>query len=174
MKIKPISILLFLLVITHTFSQENDEEEQTKHKVVLLLGLTHIPETTEEGEPLKSEEVPTIGVDYYYKLNPKWQLGVVVDLELGKYAVDFGGENIPRENAVVTGLVAGYTLLKGWSIFAGPGVEFERSRNIFIVRASTEYEFELGKNWGLAPALSFDFKKEYSTYSLGIGISKSF
>ncbi len=174
MKIKPISILLFLLVITHTFSQENDEEEQTKHKVVLLLGLTHIPETIEEGEPLKSEEVPTIGVDYFYKFNPKWQLGVVVDLELGKYAVDFGGENIPRENAVVTGLVAGYTLLKGWSIFAGPGVEFERSRNIFIVRASTEYEFELGKNWGLAPGICFDFKKEYSTYSLGIGISKSF
>lgn len=174
MKVSPISFLLILLVITHSFSQENDEEEQTKHKLVLLLGLTHIPETIEEGESLKSEELPTIGVDYYYKLNPKWQIGVVVDVELGKYAVDFGGENIPRENAVVTGVVAGYQILKGWNVFAGPGVEFERNKNIFIIRASTEYEFELGKNWGLSPTFSYDFKKEYSTYSLGIGVSKRF
>lgn len=174
MKFKPISFLLFLLVIMPVLSQENDKEEQTKHKVVLLLGLTHIPETIEEGESLKSEEIPTIGLDYFYKFNPKWQIGIVVDLELGKYAVDFGGENIPRENAVVTGVVAGYTLLKGWSVFAGPGVEFESNRNLYIFRATTEYEFELGNNWGLSPALSFDFKKEYSTYSFGVGLSKMF
>lgn len=174
MKIKPLSFLLFLLAITPALSQENDEEEQTKHKVVLLLGFTHIPETIEEGEPLKSEEVPTIGIDYFYKFNPKWQIGVVVDLELGEYAVDFGGENIPRKNAVVTGVVAGYTLLKGWSIYAGPGIEFESNRNLFIFRATTEYEFELGKNWGLSPGFSYDFKKEYSTFALGVGISRSF
>jgi hypothetical protein len=174
MKISSINLLLFLLVITPALSQENEEEEQTKHKVVLLLGFTHIPETIEEGEPLKSEEVPTIGVDYFYKFHPKWQIGVVVDVELGKYAVDFGGENIPRENAVVTGVVAGYTLLKGWSVYAGPGIEFESNRNLFIFRAATEYEFELGKNWGLSPGFSYDFKKEYSTFALGVGISRSF
>jgi hypothetical protein len=97
-----------------------------------------------------------------------------VDLELGEYAVDFGGENIPRENAVVTGVAVGYNLFKGWSIFAGPGVEFERNKNLFIIRAATEYEFELENNWGLSPALSFDFKKEYSTYSFGVGLSKKF
>ena len=174
MKFGPLSFILLLLAITPAFSQESEGEEQTKHRVALLFGLTHIPRTIENGEMLKSEELPTIGVDYFYILNQKWHIGVVLDLELGKYAVDFDGENIPRENAVVTGLVAVYRILKGWSIFTGPGVEFERNKNIFIVRASTEYEFELGKNWGLAPALSFDFKKEYFTYSLGIGISKSF
>lgn len=174
MKIKPFGFLLFLLVITPALSQENEKEEETKHKVILLVGLTHIPETIEEGEVSNSENVPTIGLDYFYKLNPKWAIGVVVDLELGKYAVNFGGENIPRENAVVTGVVAGYTLLKGWSIYAGPGVEFESNRNLFIFRATTEYEFELGKNWGLSPGFSYDFKKEYSTYALGVGISRSF
>ena len=174
MKFRPLSYLLFLLVITPALSQENEKEEETKHKVILLVGLTHIPETIEEGEVLNSENVPTIGLDYFYTLNPKWAIGVVVDLELGKYAVNFGGENIPRENAVVTGVVAGYTLLKGWSVYAGPGVEFESNRNLFIFRATTEYEFELGKNWGLSPGFSYDFKKEYSTYALGVGISSSF
>jgi hypothetical protein len=174
MKIRPISILLFLLVITPAISQEDNEEEQAKHMVVILFGLTHIPETNEDGEVLKSENIPTIGMDYFYKFNPKWSLGLVVDLELGEYAVDFGGENIPRENAVVTGVAVGYNLFKGWSIFAGPGVEFERNKNLFIIRAATEYEFELENNWGLSPALSFDFKKEYSTYSFGVGLSKKF
>ena len=174
MKNAMIIFLICLLNMAPTLAQESGEEKQTKHKLVLLLGLTHIPETIEDGETLKSEELPTIGVDYYYKFNPKWQIGAVVDLELGKNAVDFGGENIPRENAVVTGVVAGYTLVKGWSIFTGPGVEFERNKNLFILRASTEYEFELGNNWGLSPAFSYDFKKEFSTYSLNIGISKSF
>ncbi len=174
MKFTLLSFLLFLLCIISTLAQEAGEEEETKHKLVLIFGLTYIPETIEDGEVLNSEELPTIGVDYYYKFNSKWQIGAVVDIELGKYAVDFGGENIARENAIVTGVVAGYTILKGWSVFAGPGVEFERNKNLFIVRTSTEYEFELGKNWGLAPAFSYDFKKEYSTYALGIGLSKSF
>lgn len=174
MKIRPISFLLFLIVITPAFSQEDNEEEQAKHMVVLLFGLTHIPETIEDEEVLKAENIPTIGLDYYYKFNPKWSLGLVLDLEMGKYAVDFGGENIPRENALVTGVVVGYNLFKGWSVFAGPGVEFESNRNLFIIRATTEYEFELGNNWGLSPSLSFDFKKEYSTYSFGVGLSKKF
>ncbi len=174
MKFGPLSFILLLLAIIPAFSQESEGEEPTKHRVALLFGLTHIPRTIENGEMLKSEELPTIGVDYFYILNQKWLLGVVLDLELGKYAVDFDGENIPRENAVVTGLVAVYRILKGWSIFTGPGVEFERNKNIFILRAGMEYEFELGNNWGLAPAFSYDFKKEYSTYSLGVGISKKF
>ena len=174
MKFGPISFLLFLLVITPAISQEDNEEEQTKHRVAFLFGLTHIPRTIENGEMLKSEELPTIGIDYFYILNQKWHIGVVLDLELGKYAVDFDGENIPRENALVTGLVAVYRIYKGWSIFTGPGVEFEKNKNIFIIRAGMEYEFELGKNWGLAPAFSYDFKKEYSAYSLGFALSKRF
>ena len=97
-----------------------------------------------------------------------------MDIELGKYVVEFQGENLKREAAIVTGLVVGYRILKGWSIFTGPGVEFEKNKNLFILRASTDYEFELGKNWGLAPVFSYDFKKEFGTYSLGIGLSKSF
>lgn len=174
MKFASLTILLFLFCITQIQAQEMGEEEETKHKLVLLFGWTHIPEAIEHGEVLNSDNVPTIGVDYYYKFNSKWQTGVVVDVELGKYAVDFGSEEITRENAIVTGVVAGYTLLKGWSVFAGPGVEFERNKNLFIIRASTEYEFELGKNWGLAPAFSYDFKKEFGTYALGVGLSKSF
>jgi hypothetical protein len=97
-----------------------------------------------------------------------------VDIELGKYVVEFQGENLKRETAFVTGLVAGYRILKGWSIFAGPGIEFEKNKNLFILRASMDYEFELGKNWGFAPVFSYDFKNEYNAYSFGVGVTKGF
>ncbi|MGB5461327.1 MAG: hypothetical protein WBM85_15320 [Eudoraea sp.] len=174
MKIISLSILLFLLGLIPIQAQEMEEEKEIKHNVAILVGVTHIPKAIQDGETLRSQNLATIGADYYYHFNQKWKLGVVVDIELGKYVVEFQGESLKREAAFVTGLVVGYRILKGWSIFTGPGVEFEKNKNLFILRASTDYEFELGENWGLAPVFSYDFKKEYGTYSFGIGVTKGF
>ena len=56
----------------------------------------------------------------------------------------------------------------------GPGIEFERNKNIFILRFNTEYAFELGKDWAIAPCFNYDFKQQYDTYSLGVGLHKTF
>ena len=174
MKIISLTFLVFLLCVNTTQAQEIEEEKEIKHNVALLFGITHIPKTISEGETLNSQNLPTIGVDYYYHFNQKWKLGVVLDLELGKYEVEFAGENLKREMAFVTGLVAIYNISKGWSIGAGPGVEFEKNKNLFIFRAGMEYEFEIGRNWAIAPIFNYDFKKEYSSYSFGIGLGKGF
>jgi len=169
-----LTLLLILIYITSLGAQEMEREEEIKHSVALVVGFTHVPRTIEEGETLNSQNLTTIGADYYYHFNQKWKLGVVVDIELGKYAVEFEGEELKRENAFITGLVVGYHILKRWSVYTGPGVEFERNKNIFILRTSTGYEFEIGKNWAIAPVLSYDFKKEYGSYSFGIGVDKKF
>lgn len=174
MKFASLTFLIFLLSFISTQAQEMEQEKEIKHKIALFFGFAHVPKAIENGESIKPENLPTIGLDYFYELNQKWELGVVLDFELGKYAVDFGGENIPREFALVTGVVANYSLWRGWSIYAGPGVEFERNKNLFILKTGTEYEFELGKNWGLHPAFSYDFKKEYGSYFFGVGVSKGF
>ena len=49
---------------------------------------------------------------------------------------------------------------------------WKKNKNLFILRVSTEYEFELGNDWGLFPAINYDFKKEYSTWAINLGISK--
>ena len=51
-------------------------------------------------------------------------------------------------------------------------IEFEKHKNLFVLRASTEYEFELGESWALFPSFNYDFKEEYSTWSINIGVSK--
>jgi hypothetical protein len=140
--------------------------------MALVFGYTHIPAAFIDGHSRSSVYAPTIGLDYFYQFAERWAIGAVIDLEFENYTVDFNKEELERERAVVTGILVGYELAPHWGIFLGPGVEFEKNENLFILRASTEYTFELGDGWDLFPAFNYDFKKEYSAWSLTIGIAK--
>ena len=154
--------------------EETEEAEEGKFGLALVLGYTYIPQARTEEGMTETEYLPTIGLDIFYYPFERWKLGLVVDLELNKYEVDFEGQQLPRENALVTGLVAGYELLPRFGLIFGPGIEFERNKNLFVLRFGIEYAILLGKDWELFPALNYDFKKEFDTYSLGIGIGKRF
>ena len=154
--------------------EETEDIEEGKFGLGLVLGYTYIPTArTEEGIE-ESEYLPTIGLDLFYYPVERWKLGLVIDLELNQYEVDFKGDRLPRENALVTGVVAGYELFPKFGLIFGPGVEFERNKSLFILRFGIEYAFILGNNWEIFPALNYDFKEEFDTYSLGIGIGKRF
>ena len=170
-------LIITMLLALHGFAQESQEEgleERKIHTLALVFGYTHIPSAYVDGHSRSSINAPTIGLDYFLQVSEKWKIGIVTDLEFEKYYVDFNEEELERERALVTGILVGYEFAKRWSILLGPGVEFEKNRNLFILRSSIEYEFELGNNWGLAPVFNYDFKKEYSTYSLGITLGKAF
>lgn len=159
----------------NSFSQENEEEEELEgkiHKIALVFGYTHIPAAFEAGESSSSVFVPTIGVDYFMQFAKGWKIGAVLDLELNNYLVDFNREELEREKALVTGVLVGYEFANRWSLLLGPGIEFEKNKNLFVLRASAEYEFELAEDWGLFPSVNYDFKEEYSSWSINIGISK--
>jgi len=98
----------------------------------------------------------------------------VFDLELANYIVDFNRQPLDRETALVTGVVLGYEFANKFSLLLGPGIEFEKNENLFLVRTSIEYDFEIDKSWSLFPSFNFDYKEEYNTWSLNIGISKKF
>lgn len=160
-----------------SYAQESEEELESEgkiHKVAMVFGYTHIPAAFEEGEPTKSVFVPTIGLDYFMQFEKGWKIGAVFDLELSNYIVDFNREELEREKALVTGILVGYEFANHWSFLLGPGIEIEKNKNLFLLRASAEYEFELSEHWGLFPSVNFDFKEEYSTWSLNIGVSRRF
>jgi hypothetical protein len=113
-------------------------------------------------------------LDYFYEFDEKWFLGAAFDVELGKYEVDYKDDEITREIAAVFAALVGYEVLPGWALMMGPGMELEKNKNIFVVRFSTEYTFELGNDWGLFPVFTYDFKKEYSSFELGLGIKRRF
>ncbi|WP_158651334.1 hypothetical protein [Pseudotamlana carrageenivorans] len=57
---------------------------------------------------------------------------------------------------------------------AGPVIEFEENKNLFVMRLATEYKIDLGESWLLLPTLNFDYKQEYVTWGLSIGLGKRF
>ena len=168
--------ILYCLVILFTlplFAQEETEKEAFRpHEIAFAIGLTHIPEAFEETDTEKVVYVPTICLDYFYHLEEKWKFGAVIDFELGEYLINFNREDLSRENAIITAALAGYEVLPRWSLLAGPGFEHEKNKDLFIFRVSSEYEFELGNHWALFPSFNYDFKEEFSTWALNIGISK--
>jgi len=169
------SLLVIIFLSFNIYAQEEIENnEEPKNQLTFVFGYTHIPDAYEEGKLNESVFVPTIGIDYIRELNEKWFVGVVLDLELGNYLVEFNKEELERDSAFIVGALAGYEVVENWSLMAGPAIEFEKNKSLFVFRAGTEYRFELENNWGILPSLNYDFKEEYSTWSINIGITKKF
>lgn len=172
-----ILVICFFLASTHQLIAQDEaegEELENNFAIALILGYTHIPEARVEGETTESENLPTIGLDFFYQISDRWKFGAVIDFELSKYEVDFKGDRLPRETALVTGVVAGFEILPRWGIIFGPGIEFESNKNLFILRLGMEYGFEIGRSWEIFPSVNYDFKQEFSSYSIGLGFGKSF
>ena len=175
------SILIIALILSHsTFAQEEGEVSETghegeegRHTVFLGFGWTHIP----QGGNLEDTEangflVPTIGLDYLYKIGPKWEVGTMMDLELDHYLIV--DQELERENAFIITAVVLYRLLPHLSIFAGTGVEFEHHKNLAIFRVGIDSPFQLGKRWVLVPSFAYDLKEDYNTWSLKVSFGKEF
>ncbi len=167
-----ISFLLLGFCLSLSAQEVLEDEAGRIHKVAVVFGATHIPAAIEDGEKTSEEFVPTLGLDYFVQFKEGWKVGLVLDYEFANYIVRFDREDLVREGALVTGILVGYEFANKWSALIGPGIEFEKNKNIAILRASVEYEFELGEYWGLFPSFNYDFKQEYSTWSLNIGLSK--
>ena len=165
----------------HSESDKHSESEHVKshelskkYKLSFALGYTHIPAAFEHGEKEASVFVPGIGLDFFYSINHKWGIGLVADLELGEYLVDFNRKDLNRERALILGILGTYELMSHWELLFGGGIEIEKHKNLGIIRLGMEYEIPIGKDWSLAPALFFDFKEAFSTWAFSMTIGKRF
>jgi hypothetical protein len=177
-------LLLFILSTTIIYAQHaetNDnahesaqEESLDKFKLLATLGVTHIPAAFEHGHESKEVFVPTIGLDLFYHINHHWSLGIMADLELDEYIVEFNRDDLEREKAFILTLMAGYEVQPHWEVLIGGGIEMEHNKNLGVIRFGTEYSIPFKNNWLIAPSFFFVYKEEYSTWALAIGIGKSF
>jgi hypothetical protein len=182
MKYKKIILLICLLSLIPASAQQeiegredtNEREQEKRHSLAFVFGYTHIPGAKQDGKTEEDVFLPTLGLDYLYEFREKWFIGAAFDVELGKYEIDYEDDEISREIAVVFSGLVGYDVLPGWAVLAGPGIELEKNKNIFVFRFSTEYTFELGNDWGIYPNFTYDFKKEYGSFELGVGLKKRF
>ncbi len=164
-------LTIFTTLLNYCFAQE--EERETKHLITGAIGYTYIPSAGAiHSTEAEGVFVPSVGLDYFYSITHKWELGLMCDLEFGEYVLI--NKDLNRENAFVVVAVGAYSPIKSVNIFAGGGIEFEKHHNLGILRLGTEYEFELKKNWVISPGFFFDFKEGVDTWSLSIAFGKKF
>ena len=170
------SVLLFVLIGVFSlngFTQEEAVEQEKKNLITVAFGYTYIP----NGAALDAHEadgvfIPSIGLDYFRRINPHWEIGIMADFEFGEYIVF--DKNLNRENAILFAAMANYNLTKHFSFLAGGGMELERHKNLAIIRVGSEYVFRLKKEWLITPGFFYDFKEGFDTWALSVGIGKEF
>jgi hypothetical protein len=169
---------VFMIVSCFIFSQEEPKvkevgEEGNKNAIFLTFGYTYIKEAAEVGATeVEGVFVPTIGLDYYYRLKPKLKIGMMLDLELANYLII--SEDLERNKAFIVTAMAAYCLPENFSLYGGLGIELEKHENFAIFRLGAEYELELKKDWSLATGLFYDLKDGYDTWTLSLAVGKSF
>jgi len=140
------------------------EELVKKHKLTLAFGYTHIAEGADDEHSDKGVWVPGLGLDYFYRLKEKWEIGLAADVEFGEYQII--DEDLNRHNAYILIALVGYELAPSWAISGGVGVEIEPHKNLPVLRVATEYEFLLQNDWLVAPGVLVDYKSDFT--SLGV------
>ena len=182
-----IAVLSFLLIALRSFnsvsaqeveermleeSGENEEEEGL-NMIAITFGYTFIP----SGGELAANEargffVPTIGFDYYRRVATKWEIALMADVEFDHYLIV--DKELERENASIFVIAASYGLTETLHILGGVGAEFEKHENLFVTRIGLEKTFPLTKGWMISTNALYDFKEDFDTWSIGVGVGKDF
>lgn len=169
-------LLLFMLLITFCSVAQHEKKEKCKHfRISPVISHTYIPTATSVGT--ETIIIPSIGLDLEYWFSHKYGVGLHNDLELLNYEIEKPSHEleVEREYPIVITLDGLAKVYKDLVVVFGAGIEFEKSKNLFIVRTGLEYEIEFGHHWDLAPTFFYDYRKnEFGTWSMGIGIGKRF
>ena len=166
-------LLLFIVSLSFLSSFAQEQEEQKKNLLSASFGYTFIPQgSSHEEEEADGIFIPSIGVDYFRRIHPRWEIGLMVDLELGEYIISH--KELNRKNALAVIAMGSFTVNKHINLFAGGGMEFEKHHNLGVLRLGTEYVFRLKKEWVISPGFFYDFKDGFDTWSLSLAFGKEF
>ena len=164
--------LLLLLYASATFAQgKEDAEHKPKIRGAIMIANSHVPNATEGGK--KVAVIPTWGFDVDYFFHPRWSVALQGDIKLQSFEVEDGEAFLQRSNPIALASVLHYHALRHWSFYLGPGYELEKNKNLFLVRAGTEYSFEITEDFEIAINFIYENKQEvYDAWTFGIAFNK--
>lgn len=165
--------LLLLFDISITIAQESEEGgHKPKIRGAIMMANSHVPNAF-EGD-VKVVLIPTWGFDVDYFFHPRWSVALQGDVKLQSFEVEEANNVIlERSYPFALASVIHYHALRHWSFYAGPGYEFESSKNLFLVRVGTEYSFEITEDFEIALNLIYENKEEvYDTWTFGVAFNK--
>ncbi|MGB0391485.1 MAG: hypothetical protein ACPGRC_07470 [Salibacteraceae bacterium] len=171
---RKIITLLLVLATSMAYSQEHEHEELKKNLLTGAFGYTYIPKAAfPEDTDSKGILVPSIGLDYFRRINKNWEVGTMIDLELANYLIV--DRDLNRDKALVITAICAYSFNTPWTVYAGGGIELEKHENLGVIRMGGERVFSLKNDWVIAPGFFYDFKGgSYDTWSIAIAFGKEF
>ena len=167
----PKLIVTIFLLLAFTNVQGQDQQHQSRHRVGAGFGFTFIPVAGNLGDTdARGLFVPSVRLDYFFHLFPRWAVGFMGNYELDHYMIV--DQQIERDHALGLSLVGMFNITDHLGVYAGGGVEMEAHQNLGVFKLGMEYTIDLRKNWALVPKLYFDFKQNYDTWSFAVTIAK--
>ena len=161
-------ILLFTMV---NMAAQQEKEHNQKHLLGAGFGFTFIPIAGNLGDTdARGLFVPTVGIDYFFHINPRWGIGFLGAYELDHYMII--DQQIERDNAILLTLVGMFSATKHLDLFVGGGIEVEQHDDLAVFRFGVQYSIDVGKHWALVPKLHFDYKENYDTWSFAVSFAR--
>jgi len=155
---------------------DNHRHSFKKHNISVLWGNTIVPAAKTASEEKSVLLFPSWGLNYEYVFNKHLGVALMNEFEMQSYVIEHNEHaEIEREYPIISSIVLIYEPVRHLAIFAGPGIEFEKTHNYSIIKAGVAVKFPLPKYFGIAVELSYERKnKTYDAWTFGIIIGKGF
>jgi opacity protein-like surface antigen len=192
-----LSIALALLFYSQlSFAQEHEAHEQQaenpvhgeehsqehphpKHMISVEIGHSHLSEGVRNGEK-EWITVPSWAINYNYRLNEKWILGVHTDIIIENFEVktgrsDAGLGTIERSKPISVVGVAAYEVMSHVAILSGVGFEYAPEETFTLIRLGVEPAIPLNDRWEVIFSMVYDIKVDaYNNWAMGAGLGFMF
>ena len=155
--------LLYLSLSGNTLAAGDKKHHHLNHHIVgVFNGITDTEDTSETG----------YGLEYEYRYNHRWGLGVVWEKTQDGYDDHHGH----RENLSVT-LASAYYHINAWRLGLGAGqerVHGDHPHTESLIRASVAYDIHLTEKFGVAPIVNLDRVDNHNVYVYGMTFNIGF
>lgn len=181
------TLLIVLTVLFNGFiAVAQDEEAISKesfhpsHQLGLTIGHEHAFSGRTDDNKKEVSILPFWGLDYNFHFASKFMIGLHTDFVVESFKVEKNLDNGPEETVertrpIAPAIMGFYKPTEHWSFGLGMGGEFAKEEDYVLNRLAVEYAVEIRKGWEVAGSLQYDFRwNAYDTWTVGLGISKSF
>lgn len=175
-------LVVFFLIMQLPFIGYSQHQSSQKHQAPVLhhdidvyFGSSHIPKGSLDNSNAKLI-TPNLGINYKYWFDEHFAIGLYTNVVTLNYVINSDShQDLERTFPVTMTAVGVFRFWKRMSFFAGPGVEFDKSKNLFVIRLGLDYAFNLSNDWHITPRFIFDtLGNEIQVYTIGLSFGRRF
>jgi len=166
-----LTLIISGLFGTQAIAREPETAEfKPQLRFAVMMANSHALNATKDGKRVII--IPGWGFDLDYRFHKRWSVAFQTDVKLQSFEVEEENVMVKRTFPVSVAGVIHFYPLKHWSFYTGPGCEIEKSKTVFLVKAGTEYSFEITDRFEIGLNFIYEGKiKLYDSFTFGIALN---